>query len=209
MKKGESAYSQALPGINGFLLSMVMVLLLQKRKVNAKMSCYQMFKVALDYIAHSDWASTGATLAGAQEGAPDISTFTSQYDVTLVDSSGHYNIAANVPLSAYAELKSEARDSVRVLDSHAQSEDFEALFMNPADYLTRCDGFVHVRALASLNAAFSLDNRTKTDVIADWGYGTPAAVVEKMCALVRRGLGDRVTQLRLRYVEVGGLCMYV
>lgn len=56
-----------LHGVNGFLLSMVVLHLLETRRLNKHMSSYQIFRVTMEMLATSGWASTGVIMTGAAD----------------------------------------------------------------------------------------------------------------------------------------------
>lgn len=59
---------QGYGGMNGFLCSMLLSHLLQKKKVSRPMSSYQMLRVVWTYLSTSDWTREGATMATEDDG---------------------------------------------------------------------------------------------------------------------------------------------
>lgn len=49
-------------GVNGFVLTMVMLHLFESKRANKHMSSYQLFRMAIEFLAQSDWAAKGVAM---------------------------------------------------------------------------------------------------------------------------------------------------
>lgn len=56
------ANAKGMIGVTGFLLSMVMLHLLENKRLNKQMSSYQMFRIVMETLAHSNWETKGVLM---------------------------------------------------------------------------------------------------------------------------------------------------
>lgn len=99
--------------------------LLAHKKINHLMSCYQIFRVALQQLASADWTQKGFHYPSS---APPLDAFHSSYDVVFLDSSGALNLCADVSKETYRWMQHEASLALELLDD-STSHGFKALFM--------------------------------------------------------------------------------
>ncbi len=109
---------------------MLVSALMARRKINGLMSCYQIFRVALQQLVSSDWTSKGFYSGPDPPSNPSLDVFHSGYAVVFVDSSGLLNLCADVSRESYRWLQHEASLALQFLDDPT-SRGFEALFMKP------------------------------------------------------------------------------
>ena len=104
--------------------------LISHNKINRLMSCYQIFRVALQQLVSSDWTTRGFCYGSDSPMDPPLDAFHSSFAVVFVDSRGLLNVCAHVSRERYLWLQQEAGLALRFLDD-ASSQGFEALFMKP------------------------------------------------------------------------------
>lgn len=131
----------------GFLLSAVVLYLASARRVTSHMSCYQVFRAALSFLATHDLSRSPVRLPAAA--GDDAATaaerweadFCRTFDVVLLDGSGLLNLAAGVTRDSYQSLRDDAARSLECLDEEPEGA-FRAVFMRPVPWHTRYDAFV-------------------------------------------------------------------
>ncbi len=96
------------------------------------MSCYQIFRVLLQYISSSDWTASGFLCSSSSSSAavtsPPLKDFHAAYDVVFVDSVGFLNVCSNMSKEKLSWLQHEASLALKLLDD-SSSMGFQALFM--------------------------------------------------------------------------------
>jgi hypothetical protein len=137
--------------MNGFLFTSLLThLMITKRIANGQLSCYQMFRTALQYISEKHLITTGAAMplspspptivADAERLAP----FTRIFDVTLLDTSGALNLMSRVSRASFDELAHEATLTLSYLDDERNTDPFDATFMLPTRFSNKFDFYIRV-----------------------------------------------------------------
>eukprot|EP00041_Stephanoeca_diplocostata_P025918 m.690451 g.690451 ORF g.690451 m.690451 type:complete len:1159 (+) comp22850_c1_seq1:187-3663(+) len=176
--------------LNGFSITMLLVHLLQRRKIFSDGSSFQMFRAVVSFIAESAWDTHGIMMRGESSGDLDdtqarLAKFHAGFDVVVVDPSGHVNLLANMTRAQYYHVRSEAKTAVLLLTS-ATIDDFSSLFMtkksfeNSFDMLVSCSN-VTEKVIYSYPAHFLSRG-------GDW----PSFVAALVPTLLMRALTDRV-----------------
>lgn len=93
---------QAFGTMNGFVISMLLVHLILKRKLPKSCSSYQMFRGVLGFLASSTLDTEPVVLAhhascAGMGDAPPPETFQRAFDVNLIDPSGFVNLLSHMP----------------------------------------------------------------------------------------------------------------
>ncbi|KAF2361339.1 Nrap protein domain 2 [Trinorchestia longiramus] len=210
--------SEGRGAVTGHVVSMLVLYLFRLRRVNAQMSAYQVFRVLLNYLEHEcEWQTKGVSLyeLSKNSGAPNpyvntilpVTAHHTHYSVVFVDPSGYLNITTTLSPHTLLRMKQEAKLSLAVLSSNSP-ESFESLFIQRTDFhLTfdqslvvrlSCESLEQYYSLPSTPSARLLVNQLHPSVFPDQSSGDePAAVgemypvVEDMCELLKKGLGDR------------------
>ena len=118
---------QGFGGFTGFHFSMLVSALISQKRINHLMSCYQIFRVALQQLTVSDWTKKGFVYL-VSPSKPSLIAFHSAHDVVFLDSSGLLNLCADISHGKYHWLKHEAALALELLDEPT-THGFEALFM--------------------------------------------------------------------------------
>lgn len=177
--------------LNGFTVTMLLVHLLQRRKIFSDGSSFQMFRAVVSFIADSKWDEHGFVMRGEGVATADdaretrLAKFHAGFDVVAVDPSGNVNLLASMTRAQYYHLRSEATTAVELLTS-ATIDDFSSLFMtkktfeNSFDMLVSCTN-ISEKVIYAYPAHYLSRG-------GDW----PAFVRALVPTLLTRALTDRV-----------------
>lgn len=174
--------------MNGFLASMLLLHLLQLRKVNREMSSYQIFRAALDFIVRTDFTAGVAMKCEneALSGADHVALFTSKHELTFIDNSGRLNLFARMTKNAYEELRYEAQQTMKFFGNEVV-DGFDSVFISPVDFWLKFDNYIHV----TLPEEAEDEERARDLSWETW-------LARRTAQVLARGLSDRVTLLRTR-----------
>jgi len=173
---------------NGFLMSMLMIYLLQARQLNLQMSSYQLFRVTLSFLAAGTLLEHGISLA--TDAADSLVLFREHFDVVFVDASGRLNLTARVSRSSMQELQYEAQLAMGFLKADATTG-FQALFLSPVPFPLKFDQFFTVqppKSLLSRPTSHPLDDRNWDD-----------RLIMQMHTLFDKALHNRMPLISLRF----------
>ncbi|ORY37100.1 Nrap protein [Rhizoclosmatium globosum] len=128
-------------GFTGFLWSMIILYLMGNGNKNNKstnvflretFSSYQIVKLTIDFLANHNFAEEPLFMTpdGFPIAHPDFTakSFSSQFDMVIVDATGRVNLAAFVNASTLNHLQFEARSSLNLF-KELGSDRFDALFL--------------------------------------------------------------------------------
>lgn len=174
--------------LGGFGVSMVLVLLLQSRKVFADSSSFQMFRAVIVFLASGDLVEGGVAMS-SEDGVPSetlasLEVFRGAFDAVLVDPTGTVNVVAAMSKGQHAHLMREATAAAALLDDHGV-DGFTGLFIRRVEFhaafdmLVCCGGVTS--AVAKSYPAHFLSRG------GDW----QAFASSLVAALLTRALGDR------------------
>eukprot|EP00038_Savillea_parva_P031344 m.85330 g.85330 ORF g.85330 m.85330 type:complete len:1166 (-) comp9627_c0_seq2:2267-5764(-) len=155
--------------LGGFGITMVLIYLLQQRKVFPDSSSFQMFRATVLFLASGALANGGcamnlATAAATvndndngteeeeeEEGHPaaappssariPLAAFATAFDAVLVDSTGTINVLGSMSKGQHAHLQREASTAVALLDRDG-TDGFHALFIRRVDFHASFDMLV-------------------------------------------------------------------
>lgn len=158
----QRGFHKAHDSLNGFLVSMLLLYLYGKKRINAQTPSDQMFKVLVQFIASHKLEDEPLQFPPAEGGvvltSEGLQAFRSSFDLVFLDSSGCLNLFARVTTSAWRELRNCARDSIQLIQ-HCSMDDFRALFIKKSAFWTRYDQFFWFPAPAAVDDA---DDETYT-----------------------------------------------
>lgn len=159
--------------LNGFTLTMILAHLMSVRKVNKQMSSYQMFKVALQFLAEghltsskggvqmlttssgkgdSDDEDRASSTASAYVSSLSMTSYTRAFDNVLIDPFG-LNILFRLSEAAMSSAVHEAKLSLKCLDDSLR-DGFTPLFMTPIDTTLKYDVYLNI-TLSALSPSAS------------------------------------------------------
>lgn len=105
--------------------------LISQKKISRLMSCYQIFRVALQQISSGDWTKEGFTSSPLSDSS-SLAAFHSAHQVVFLDPSGTLNLCADMSKERYQWLKHEVTLALELLEESTTTTcSFEALFMKP------------------------------------------------------------------------------
>ncbi|PRP79498.1 nucleolar protein 6-like protein [Planoprotostelium fungivorum] len=134
----QRGYSEDNSCISGFVLTMILIHLVEKRVIMPSMSSYQALRVFFSYIAEKMDVSQGIFFDPSTVTPKSKEAFLSHFPVVVVDHSGMMNLTYNMSLSSWKQLKSDAALTSLLLHDNT-SDAFELLFLRKSDRLSRYD----------------------------------------------------------------------
>lgn len=129
-------------GFSAHILAAYIVYLNQKRLLHQSSSSYQVARTVWNQLASSDWQQ-GITLAQQDPPHADhqLSTLAGYYDVCFMDTTGYYNLCANLPIAVYKAVCAEAKLAVDLLND-VKVNSFSHIFMQKIPLYTRMDNIL-------------------------------------------------------------------
>ena len=147
---------------NGFLISMLMLYLVQKRYLNVQMSSYQLFRVTLNYIS-SEEILKGISLS--TQNSDDISEFLQYFPIVFLDHSGQLNLTGRVTLGGFREIQHEAKLTLKSLADN-MSASFNVLFLQQVPFTLKFDYYFSINTDSYLKKKSNeIEDKTKSDNI--------------------------------------------
>lgn len=182
--------------ITNYILSMYVVYLFKKHKINKFMSSYQIIRNVWLNFGQSNWLTDGITLVDNEikkdVKLPLMSDFHSSFQVVFVDSSGYLNLCANVFKSNYIHIKNECNFAVEMLDN-SNMNSFPCLFLTKASFIQQFDHLINFNDIKIIKDIVSRhgDKKLKLDLREDLALQFQQ-VIEP---LLLSSLGDRITEM--------------
>lgn len=143
--------------MNGFVLSMVMLFLVQKKQIKPQSNPLQIFRTLINFLAKNDLLAKPLVIAPPAQNVPTLSrealeTMMQQFDLVIVGPDQVVNVAARVSKNAYLELRAAARQALQALGSASNPiSAFRTLFLTDAGFFVRFDQWISVRLPAHPN----------------------------------------------------------
>eukprot|EP00743_Colponemidia_sp_Colp-15_P007495 GILK01008100.1.p1 GENE.GILK01008100.1~~GILK01008100.1.p1 ORF type:complete len:1201 (+),score=282.77 GILK01008100.1:38-3604(+) len=193
---------------NGFLMSMLVEYLMQKRKLNHRMSAYQIFKITLEFICTHNFKSEPLFMPDHSDGVNDLpdlwanselkkeDVFSNSFDVCFIDGSGVLNLTGRVSANAMAELQHEAKLAVSYLDN-LNMDGFEPLFMRPVEFSEKFDNLLYLSTLPKPD----LTHLPHQNILCNRAWYPH--IVDSIMRLLAKALNNRVDLIRARTHKVG------
>ncbi|XP_071965006.1 nucleolar protein 6-like [Antedon mediterranea] len=186
-------------GFNCFIMSMLVVHLLNTKRLNKNMSCNQVFKNTLSYLVTSNWTESGISINNSiEENQPSLASFHNRFDVVFIDSTGYLNFCADVNKNIYLELRMEAAQAVAIIDDRA-CDSFHCLYMTSLPFTSRFDHLFHICNLSQLKMTCS--SQMCGDQSMDLGGNYVQASIPKLLEFLQDGLDKRVHFIQLKTTE--------
>ncbi|ETO64236.1 hypothetical protein F444_18189, partial [Phytophthora nicotianae P1976] len=194
----QRGFHKAMDSVNGFLVSMLLLYLYQKKRISAQTPSDQMFKVLVQFIAVHRLENEPLQFPPNETGVvlttEELQTFRKAFDLVFLDSSGRLNLFGRVSKSAWRELQNAANESVKLVQ-HCTMDDFRALFIKKNEFWTRYDQYYWFPAPCPVDDA---DEDTYTlqekRVINDMGL--ERFWLRKLESVLSQALTDRVSLVR-------------
>ncbi|XP_042871815.1 nucleolar protein 6-like [Penaeus japonicus] len=182
--------------MSGHMVSLLVIHLLRKRKINTQMSAYQVYRNIVLSISTSDWTKEGFSMGPtSSEDAVPLESYHNIYEVVFVDPSGMLNLTAAMSSIDFLRIKHEAELAMKILDSSA-TESFESLFIRKIDLHQMCDQLVSVQLNGSdVKRLFDLIMTKTQGCRLDRMGDICSPVWTSLLKTLKFGLSDRVTLL--------------
>ncbi|KAF4041365.1 Nrap protein domain 6 [Phytophthora infestans] len=194
----QRGFHKASDSVNGFLMSMLLLYLLQKKRISAQTPSDQMFKVLMQFVAVHKLESEALQFPPSEDGVvlttEGLQTFRKAFELVFLDSSGRLNLFARVSTSAWRELREAAKESVRLVQ-HCTMDDFRSLFIAKHAFWTRYDQYYWFPAPCPVDDAdedtYTLEEKREINDI-----GLERFWRRKLELVLSRALTDRVSLVR-------------
>ncbi|GMF37742.1 unnamed protein product [Phytophthora fragariaefolia] len=188
----------AADSVNGFLVSMLLLYLYQKKRISAQTPSDQMFKVLVQFIAVHDLENEPLQFPPAEGGVvlttEGMQVFRKSFELVFVDSSGRLNLFGRVSRSAWKELQNLAEESVKLVQ-HCTMDDFRSLFITKNEFWTRYDQYYWFPAPTPVDDADE-DTYTLEEKRAINDMGLERFWLRKLESVLSKALTDRVSLVR-------------
>ena len=176
--------------VNGFVMSMVLVYLMETHRMNRQMSSLQMFKILMHFLGTE--TSSGNVL---KLGEPaENSTLFTCFAWTFLDRSGQCNLTAHMTSSAVIELREECIRSSQLLKD-GSIESVQHLFVAKSSFWTRYDEYIWIpappKSSTDLDAMLSV-----TEQYQMYNHGIEKFWKSKIVDIVGKALTDRILLIR-------------
>eukprot|EP00960_Hanusia_phi_P029837 748200-Hanusia_phi.AAC.3 len=129
-------------GINGFMLSMLLVYLVQSRTISRGMSSYHMLRAAFVFLSKRENLEGGIHLTPSEEAKVTVEEameeFRGRYPAVLLDQSLAVNVLSRLSHSSLSELTHEARAAVLCLEQDLR-DGFTPLMLSRVSLLCKYD----------------------------------------------------------------------
>ena len=183
---------------NGFTVSMLLLYLVQHRRISRAMSCYHMLRAVFVYLAKKDALEAGSYLTPAPDAsaapAEALAEFVGNGQPVLLDDSLAVNLLARVSPSALAEVQHEARAALLCLEQDSNNG-FAPLMLQRVSVACKFDEILVVRAAqGAAERPGGGQWRDSDEMLGEGEPGLAPAVGKARRALgvVQEALGDRL-----------------
>lgn len=195
----QRGFHRAPDSINGFLACMLLLFLLQTKRINAQTPSDQMFKVFVQFLAVHELENEPLLFPPAEGGvvltSEGMKVFQSSFELVFIDSSGRLNLFGRVTRSAWLELQQAAKESARLVQQGAM-DDFRALFIKKNEFWTRYDQYFWLPAPIPVDDNAHADAYTEEERRSINDMGLERFWMRKLQSVVGQALTDRVRLVR-------------
>lgn len=173
-------------GVNGFLLTMLLVYLMSRNQINKHMSSFQMMKQLMQWIVSHDLSKKGVSFSQDNKASKEpIKSFGQVFDCVLLDEENRFNIFHRVSKSAWHELQHEARLTLQYFDDDQKVEAIQALFLTKHNIWHKYDAHVCISKVNSIKKVDTSD------------HSRGIAIRKSIMHYLTLAFGERIQYLRL------------
>ncbi|XP_068242070.1 nucleolar protein 6 isoform X1 [Palaemon carinicauda] len=188
-------FNKGLRTMSSHVISMLVIHLLQVRKINSQMSGYQVFRTVILTLDSVDWIEKGMCMRNdTGEDVPSLERLCDLYEVVFMDPSGRVNLVGNLMKEDFLLLKHEAQLALQILNS-SSADSFDFLFMKKREFYQLCDQVLSLKLnkkkLKKIVKKHGNLKQHELDALGDLRFPAWSAVMKTL----KRGLGDRVMLL--------------
>ncbi|KAL0117298.1 hypothetical protein PUN28_010271 [Cardiocondyla obscurior] len=179
-------------GFTGHIVTMFIIYLLRKKKLNTFMSSYQIVRNVWICLEQGNWCENGITLYEDKESEKQVSHYHNYYDCVFLDSTGYHNIAANLSKDTFSWVQREAALCLKHLDNiHIDS--FHALFMRNVPFHRAFDHILCFHDKSILEKV--VNNKSSKESKLNYGPDKRSQAIKLLFEVLKRGLGDRIIRM--------------
>ncbi|CEG45684.1 Nucleolar RNA-associated protein (NRAP) [Plasmopara halstedii] len=191
-------FHKAMDSVNGFLLSMVLLYLYEKKRFNAQTPSDQIFKVLMQFLALHPLENEPLQFPPSDDGVvlttEGMHTFRRSFELVFLDASGRLNLFSRVSKSAWKEIQSAAIESVTLVQQ-CTTNAFRSLFIEKKSFWTRYDQYFWFPAPFAIEEAKN-DTYTVEEKRQINDMGLERFWLQKLGNVLSNALTDRVTLIR-------------
>ncbi|EKX49904.1 hypothetical protein GUITHDRAFT_104301 [Guillardia theta CCMP2712] len=187
-------------GLNGFMLSMLLVYLVQNRTISRGMSSYHMLRAAFVFLSKRENLESGVHLTPTEEAKISVEEameeFRGRYPAVLLDQSLAVNVLSRLSHSAVSELTHEARAALLCLE-HDLRDGFSPLMLTRVSLLCKYDEILvieleEVEEDASGERLGGGEWKEAIGFNKEPGMSNAQAVEKAVLSVLDKALGDRM-----------------
>ncbi|XP_050522298.1 nucleolar protein 6 [Daktulosphaira vitifoliae] len=182
--------------ITNYIMSMFVVHLFKKNKINKFMSSYQIVRNVWLCLGQSNWHIEGIKLNEEENcidiSKPSLTDFHSAFQVVFIDSTGYLNFCANVFKSNYIHIKNQSNYAVEMLDN-PKINSFPFLFLNKVSFFERFDQFINFHDIKVVREIVKKNGQKKNQL--DLREDLLIQFQQIIEPLLLSSLGDRIEEI--------------
>jgi U3 small nucleolar RNA-associated protein 22 len=174
-------------GLNGFLLSMLMVHLLVDGKINRHMSPVQILKIFMTWITTTDLTNIVINTGDLENEETILANMQKAFPIVVLDRIRHFNLFHRVSVSAWKQIQHEASLTLFYLDENRKIDAIKALFLEKHTYWNKYDLHLNVSDISTI----PFPSRYNHD--SNWNL----FVSNEITKLLSKAFGDRCKYVRV------------
>ncbi|CAG2189933.1 NOL6 [Mytilus edulis] len=184
-------------GFSGFTMSMYVIYLLSRRKLNKMMSNYQIMRNTLLQLAKENWTEEGPDLCGdkSDPNQPMTDDFQQIFNCVFLDLTGYVNLCSEMTKSTFLRVKHEAELAVKILEDKTV-DSFHVLFLMPVKFTRKFEHIFHVTCIEELKN--TVDKLNLQDRLLDYGGNYVHTVIPNVMSLLQRALNKRIDLVQIK-----------
>ncbi|XP_071171681.1 nucleolar protein 6-like isoform X2 [Mytilus edulis] len=184
-------------GFSGFTMSMYVIYLLSRRKLNKMMSNYQIMRNTLLQLAKENWTEEGPDLCGdkSDPNQPMTDDFQQIFNCVFLDLTGYVNLCSEMTKSTFLRVKHEAELAVKILEDKTV-DSFHVLFLMPVKFTRKFEHIFHVTCIEELKN--TVDKLNLHDRLLDYGGNYVHTVIPNVMSLLQRALNKRIDLVQIK-----------
>uniref|UniRef100_T1HQ96 Nucleolar protein 6 n=1 Tax=Rhodnius prolixus TaxID=13249 RepID=T1HQ96_RHOPR len=195
---------QLLKGFGAFnedLLSMLVVYLVKKQKINNHMSSYQICRNVWLAFAQMDWTKQGISLSPKENQSLScpLETFHKYFEIVFVDCTGVYNLCSQLNRTIYFRVREEAEKAIKYLNDPSING-FQILFMINMPFLQQYDHYICFTDPRTIDETLSQNMVVEKHM--DFNGHKLPLFIKLLSDLLIEGLGNRLNYLSIQPVTL-------
>ena len=198
--------SEGSDGIGGFLLTMLLVQLLQSGRASPGMSAIHLFRTTLMALQHPKAFTpflqlvsvSSSSSSSSPPPSPTVFKKIAGQDVVFLDTSGYLNFAASLSLPSLAQARFAAQQTTTLLSSTSSPDAFDAVFLVRHHIGSLYDSWYHVISNGTGAGGVQDEEGGERSMVLRQYDAPPVVTLERTIEKVAtRALGTRATLVRV------------